>query len=122
MLSHYVNEAQAKVDRSGVTRLDGEEMAGRRRHDGTALVTERAHRCLLFGIESPGHGTLTAFKDDLEAHHGKADQILDACIDPSSAFINGLSGNDPEAHITNEYLLAGDVLPASIPRMVRVLG
>ena len=46
-----------------------------------ASVTDMDQRRLLFGMEGRGHDTLQAFKEDLEAHNGKAEQIQEACID-----------------------------------------
>jgi transposase len=116
VLNHYVHEARAKVDMSGVTRLGVDETAARRGHDYITLVTDMDQRRLLFGIEGRGHDTLRAFKEDLEAHSGKADQILEACIDMSPSFIKGLRENFPEAHITFDRFhvmkLMGDALDA----------
>jgi transposase len=116
VLNHYVQEARAKVDMSGVTRLGVDETAARRGHDYITLVTDMDQRRLLFGIEGRGHDTLRAFKEDLEAHHGKAEQILEACIDMSPSFIKGLGENFPEAHITFDRFhvmkLMGDALDA----------
>ena len=43
-------------------------------------------------IALPGKdaATLTAFKDDVEAHGGSAEQIEQACCDMSGAFIGGV--------------------------------
>ncbi len=116
VLNHYVHEARAKVDMSGVTRLGVDETAARRGHDYITLVTDMEQRRLLFGIEGRGHDTLRAFKEDLEAHNGKADQIQEACIDMSPAFIKGLGEHFPEAHITFDRFhvmkLMGDALDA----------
>lgn len=116
VLNHYVHEARAKVDMSVVTRLGVDETAARRGHDYITLVTDMDQRRLLFGIEGRGHDTLRAFKEDLEAHNGKADQIQEACIDMSPSFIKGLGENFPEAHITFDRFhvmkLMGDALDA----------
>jgi predicted nuclease of restriction endonuclease-like (RecB) superfamily len=77
------------VELSGVTRLGVDETAARRGHDYITLVTDMDERRLLFATEGRGHHTLGAFREDLEAHHGKAEQILEACIDMSPSFIKG---------------------------------
>ena len=116
VLNHYVHEARAKVDMSGVTRLGVDETAARRGHDYITLVTDMDQRRLLFATEGRGHDTLKAFREDLEAHNGRADQIQEACIDMSNAFIKGLGENFPEAHITFDRFhvmkLMGDALDA----------
>ena len=116
VLNHYVHEARAKVDMSGVTRLGVDETAARRGHDYITLVTDMDQRRLLFATEGRGHDTLKAFREDLEAHNGRADQIQEACIDMSNAFIKGLGENFREAHITFDRFhvmkLMGDALDA----------
>ena len=124
VLNHYVHEARAKVDMSGVTRLGVDETAARRGHDydrrkspwDITLVTDMDQRQLLFATEGRGQDTLGAFKEDLEAHKGDASQIKEACIDMSNAFIKGLGENFPEAHITFDRFhvmkLMGDALDA----------
>ena len=116
VMNHYVHEARAKVDMSGVKRIGVDETAARRGHDYITLVTDMDQRRLLFGTEGRGHETLRAFKEDLEAHKGKADQVQEACIDMSPSFIKGLGENFPEAHITFDRFhvmkLMGDALDA----------
>lgn len=100
VLHHHVDEARAQVDMSGVVRIGVDETAARRGHDYITLVMDLDERKALFAVEGKGHETLEAFKEDLEAHHGKADQIEEACLDMSPAFIKGLSESFPNAHLT----------------------
>ncbi|MBK9119819.1 MAG: transposase [Phycisphaerales bacterium] len=55
---------------------------------------------VLFATEGKDARTVAAFKRDLEAHGGRAEQIEEACLDMSAAFINGLREQFPEAQLT----------------------
>ena len=100
VLHHYVEEARAKVDMSEVTCIGVDETAARRGHDYISLVMDLDERKLLFAVEGRGHETIEAFKEDLEAHQGKPEQVEEACLDMSPAFIKGLRENFPNAHLT----------------------
>jgi transposase len=100
ILHHHVDEARAKVDMSGVTRLGVDETAARRGHDYITLFMDMDVRRLLFGTPGRDHTTIAAFKADLEAHGGDPSQIGEACIDMSNAFIKGLAAHFPKAHLT----------------------
>ena len=100
VLHHHVDQARAQVDMSEVTRIGVDETAARRGHDYISLVMDLDLRKLLFAIQGRGHETLKAFKEDLQGHQGKPEQIQEACLDMSPAFIKGLRECFPNAHLT----------------------
>ena len=55
---------------------------------------------LLFGCEGRDQKTVEAFAEDLKAHGGDPEQITDASIDMSTAFIAGVGKQLPNAQIT----------------------
>lgn len=100
ILQHHVDEARAQVDMSKVTRIGVDETAARRGHDYISLFMDMDLRRLLFATEGKDHTTVKAFVKDLVKHGGKAEQIEDASLDMSKAFIKGLGEHLPKAHLT----------------------
>lgn len=100
ILHHYVDEAKAKVDMSKVTRIGIDETAAKRGHNYISLIMDMDLRRLLFGTEGKGAETLKAFKADLIAHGGKPENVEEASLDMSKAFIKGLREHFPNAHLT----------------------
>ena len=77
ILHHYVEQARSEQDYSDVEKVGVDET-------------------------TPGKdaGTLTAFKEDLQAHGGSPEQIKEACCDMSPAFISGIEDTFQDAEIT----------------------
>jgi transposase len=100
VLHHYIDEARARVDMSKVTRIGVDETAARRGHDYITLMMDMELRRLLFATEGKGAETLKAFKGDLQAHNGNPENIQEASLDMSKAFIKGLGEHFPKAHLT----------------------
>jgi transposase len=61
---------------------------------------DMANRTLLFATEGRDAATVNAFKEDLIAHGGKAENIEEVCIDMHQVFINGLQAPFPNLHLT----------------------
>jgi transposase len=102
VLQHYVEQARAAADFSPVTTIGVDETSRRRGHNYISVfmdLDEEKHR-VLFVAEGKDAGTVQAFKQDLEAHGGRAEQIEQACLDMSAAFIAGLSEQFPQAQLT----------------------
>jgi len=116
VLHHHVEEARARVDMSGVTRIGVDETAARRGHDYITLFHDLDERKLLYGTPGRDHTVVQDFKADLIAHQGTPEQIQEACIDMSNAFIKGLSQEFPDAHLTFDRFhvmkLMGEALDA----------
>ena len=51
-------------------------------------------------MEGKSHETVTAFKEDLTAHKGVPENVTDASIEMSKAFIKGVTEEFPNAQIT----------------------
>jgi transposase len=100
VLHHHVDEARAQVDMSEVTRIGMDETSARRGHDYISLFMDMDLRRLLFATEGKDATTVKAFVQDLAAHGGKPEQIEEASLDMSKAFIKGLDENLPNAHRT----------------------
>ena len=61
---------------------------------------DQEHNRVLFATEGKDARTVEAFKQDLEAHGGKAEQIDEACLDMSAAFTSGLTEQFPNVQLT----------------------
>ena len=100
VIHHYVDEARARADASGVTRVAIDETAARRGHDYITLFVDIDEACILHVTEGKDAATVAAFADDLIAHGGDPDAITEVCIDMSPAFIKGVADSLPEAEVT----------------------
>jgi len=102
VLQHYVDAAREKADYSEVHAIGVDETSRRRGHNYITLFMdldeERAR--VLFATEGKDSSTIKAFKADLKAHKGSAEQIDEVCLDMSRAFIKGLQKEFPGAAMT----------------------
>ena len=90
VLNHYVQSTRAQVDHSGVRRVGMDETSAKRGHDYVSFFFDMDQRRLLFGTEGKDHETVKAFAGDLKAHNGSAENVTDASLDMSKAFIKGV--------------------------------
>jgi len=100
VLAAYVAKARAREDFSEVRRIGIDETASKRGHNYVTLCFDLDRKKLLFGTEGRDHETIEKFVVDLEAHGGKAENITDAAIDMSKAFIKGVAEQFPHAETT----------------------
>jgi transposase len=85
---------------SQVTQLGIDETASRRGQNYITLFMDMVTQSLLFATEGRDTATAKAFREDLIAHGGKAENIEEACMDMHQAFINGIHAYFPNAHLT----------------------
>jgi transposase len=102
VLMHYVDEAREEADFSAVQVVGVDETS---RTSGQPYITvfmdlEEERRRVLFVTEGRDAGTVEAFREDLVAHGGKAEQVEEACLDMSGAYIQGLKRAFPNAELT----------------------
>ena len=100
ILHHYVQEARAGQDYSEVRQIGVDETASKRGHNYISVFVDMETSKVLFSTEGKDAKTLSAFREDLEAHGGYADQIKEVCCDMSPAFISGTEGTFQQAAIT----------------------
>ena len=65
VVHHYVDQARARADASGVTRLAIDETAARRGHDYVTLFVDIDQARVVFATEGKDADTVAAFADDL---------------------------------------------------------
>lgn len=119
VLNHYVEQARGEQDYSGVTRIGVDETASKRGHNYVSVFVDMDRHRVLFATPGKGAGTQEAFKEDLEAHGGCAENITDACCDMSGAFISGIHNNFKNAEITFDKFHVVKVLNAAVDEVRR---
>lgn len=100
VINAYVETARAKEDFSEVKRIGVDETSVRKGHDYVSFFFDLDKKKLLFGTEGKDNETVKAFVADLKKHGGDPEQITDAAIDMSKAFIKGIKEQLPNAATT----------------------
>ena len=102
VLQHYVDKARAEQDVSNVTAVGVDETSQSKGHHYVTVFVDLKpdRRCVLFATEGKDAETVRRFREDLEARGGTVEQVREACLDMSPAFIKGLGEQFPEAQLT----------------------
>ena len=100
VINAYVEMARAKEDFSDVKRIGIDETSVRKGHNYVSFFFDLDKKKLLFGTEGKDSETIKAFVSDLKKHGGDPEQITDAVIDMSKAFIKGVKELLPNAATT----------------------
>ena len=119
VVHHYVDQARARTDASGVTRLAIDETAARKGHDYISLFVDLDEARVVFATEGKNAETVAAFADDLVAHGGEPEAISEVCIDMSAAFIKGIGENLPNAAITFDKFHAVKIINDAVDQVRR---
>ena len=116
---HYVNEARAAADHSGVRAVGVDEKASRRGHGYVTFFADPDQRRLLYATEGRKWGVLAEFRADLEARGGSADGIEEPCMDVSAAYIKGARESFPDAEITFDRFHVVKLLNEAVEKVRR---
>ena len=102
VIQHYVEKARSEADFSAVTAVGVDETSRSKGHHYITVFMdlEPESRRVMFATEGKDAETVKRFRQDLEAHGGKAEQIEEVCLDMSAAFIRGLKDQFPDAERT----------------------
>jgi transposase len=100
VINAYVEMARAKEDYSVVRRIGIDETSVKKGHDYVTFFFDLDNRKLLFGTEGKDNETVKDFIADLKSHGGDPEQITDAVIDMSKAFIKGIKEQLPNTVTT----------------------
>lgn len=100
VLHHYVGRARDAEDFSCVRRVGIDETSSKRGHNYITVAVDLERSKVIFATEGRDSGTLAAFRTDLEAHGGRAEQIEEISLDMSPAFIKGAREQFPKAELT----------------------
>ena len=99
LLKRRVGRARAEADFSAVRAVPMDETACRRGHDYITLFADLDRPRLLYATPGRDASVVSLFREDLEAHGGRAERTRDFCMDMSAAYMKG-RGSFPEAGIT----------------------
>lgn len=121
VLQHYVEKARTEADFSEVTTIGVDETSRRRGHNYITVFMDLAETQsrVLFVTEGKDAQTVKSFKQDLEAHGGKPEQIQEACLDMSVAFIRGLTDQFPNVHLTFDHFHLIQLLNKAVDQVRR---
>jgi transposase len=102
VIQSYVEMARAAEDYSDVKRVGADETFAKRGPDENFVTFffDLDKRKLLYGTKGKDNETVKRFVNDLTVHGGDPEQITDAAIDMSKAFIKGVKEQLPNAVVT----------------------
>ena len=105
IIRHYVNQALASLDLSGLKAFSLDETKSRRGHRYITVFidVDRKERPVVFATPGKGKRTLKAFKQFLTEHQGDAKNIVEVVTDMSSAFISGIKTHFVNSEITVDW-------------------
>jgi transposase len=99
-IEHYVTEARAKQDMSGVRLVGIDDTSLKRGQNYITVAHDLEAGQLLFATPGRDHDTVERFALDLEAHGCERTAVAHACIDMSAAYAKGIGKSLPNAQIS----------------------
>ena len=99
-IEHYVTEARAKQDMSGVRLVGIDDTSLKRGQNYITVAHDLEAGRLLFATPGRDHDTVERFALDLEAHGCERTAVAHACIDMSAAYAKGIGKSLPNAQIS----------------------
>jgi len=100
VFKHWVGQARQADDPSGITKLGIDETATRKGHHYVTLGVDMDEGRVIHVTEGKGKETLSAIRQHLENKGVDKQQIKQASLDLSPAFISGVKESFPSAEIT----------------------
>ncbi len=100
VFSHWVGKARAADDPSSITKLGIDETSTRKGHHFVTLGVDMDQGRVIHVTEGKGKETLNAIRQHLESKGVDNQQIKQASLDLSPAFISGVKESFPSAEIT----------------------
>lgn len=100
MLEKYIQSIRELEDLSDITSIGIDETSKKKHHDYISLFVDMKKKRTIYITAGKSSETVEKFKEDLELHGGKAENIKDVSCDMSPAFIKGVKKNLPKAEIT----------------------
>jgi transposase len=100
VVHHYVEKARAEADFSAVRQVGVDETSSRRGQSYVSLFMDLERARVLFATEGRASTVFGVFREDLEAHGGRAEQVRQLCMDMSPAYILGARQEFAHAEIT----------------------
>ena len=120
ILHHYVEQARREQDYSRVCTVGMDETSSKRGHNYITVFVDMDRSKVLFATPGKDAATLTAFKEDLEAHGGDAGKVKRACCDMSPAFIRSIEDVFENATITFDKFHIMKVINEALDEVRRI--
>lgn len=119
VLHHYVGQARAQEDFSGVQKVGVDETSSRRGHRYVTVFADLERAKVVFATEGKDAQVVAAFKRDLESHKGRSEHVKEVCCDMSPAFIAGFEESFPTAQLTFDKFHVTKVLSDAVDQVRR---
>jgi transposase len=105
IVEHYVGQAMARLDLTGLKALGLDETAAKRGHNYVTVFIDLDAKTkpVVFAVPGKGKATVAAFKAFLEDHGGKAERIVELVCDMSPAFLAAVGESFPKAEVTVDW-------------------
>lgn len=100
LLKRYVNRTLVTADYSLIEVVGIDETSSKKGNNYVTLFVDLNERKVIFKTEGKSNETVINFLQDLQAHHGNADNIRQVCCDMSPALIKGVQENLSKAELT----------------------
>jgi transposase len=100
IFNHWIKLAYQADDPTSVTQIGFDETSRRKGHKYVTVAVDLEQRRVLHVVEGKDAKTIEEIKDYLVLKKVNPDQITQASIDLSPAFISGIKKNFPQAEIT----------------------
>ena len=99
MIDRYISKTRVFENFENIKSIGLDETSRAKGHDYITLFVDLKERRTVFITEGKDNTTVDRFKEDLEAHNGKANNIKEVSVDMSPAFKKGIDNNFPDAAI-----------------------
>jgi len=119
MLERYTTKALVNNDYSQLSVVGMDETSKRKGHDYITLFVDLLKKRTIFIAKGKDHKTVKSFVDDVKAHNGDPNKILDVSCDMSPAFIKGVNEYLPEAKITFDRFHITKIISAAVDEVRR---
>jgi transposase len=99
MIDRYISKTRVHENFENIKSIGLDETSRAKGHDYITLFVDLEKRRTIFITQGKDNTTVDRFKEDLEAHNGKANNIKEVSVDMSPAFKKGIDNNFPDAAI-----------------------
>ena len=99
MMDRYISKTRVHENFENIKSVGLDETSRAKGHDYITLFVDLEERRTIYITQGKDNTTVDRFKEDLEAHNGKADNIKEVSVDMSPAFKKGIDSNFPDAAI-----------------------
>jgi transposase len=100
IFDYWVSVAREKDDPSSITKLGIDETSSKKGHNYVTIGVDMDSKRVIHAVEGKGKEAVASIQERLIDKHVKPEQIIQASMDLSPAFISGVTECFPKAEIT----------------------